>query len=192
MKIEVLPDREFRIQRERLRHVADAIARIHVVGVERFSEQERLAGAGRQQPRQHLHGRRLAAAVRAKEAEDLAALDREAHPVDGGEITETAGEIAGGNDGLAVEDLPRRNLQLPVAGLLLLRKQRNESILDRRHAGTGLELGRRSGCQDLPRVHRRQPIEPLGFLHIGGRHDDAHAGTAGTYAVDQLPELAAR
>ena len=45
MKIEVLPDRQFGIERERLRHVADAIARIHVVGVEGLSEQERLAGA---------------------------------------------------------------------------------------------------------------------------------------------------
>ena len=50
----------------------------------------------------------------------------------------------------------------------------------------------RSGRQHLSGVHGRQPVEPLGFLHIGGRHDDTHAGTARTDAVDQFPELAAR
>ena len=50
----------------------------------------------------------------------------------------------------------------------------------------------RSGRQHLAGVHRRQPVEPLGLLHIGGRHDDAHAGAARADAVDQLPELAAR
>ena len=95
MKIEVLPDRQFGVERERLRHVADAIARTHVARIERLSEQQRLAFARRQQAGQHLHGRGLAAAIRADEAEDLAPLDREAHPVDGGEVAETASEIAG-------------------------------------------------------------------------------------------------
>ena len=192
VKIEVLPDREFGIERERLRHVADAVARTHVAGVERFSEQQRLAGGRRQQARQHLHGRGLAAAVRAEKAEDLAAFDGEIHPVDRGEIAETAGQIAGGDDGIAVENSARRYLQCVVTAALLFRKQRNEGILDRRGAGAGLDFGRGSGCQDLARIHRHQPIEPLGFLHIGGRHDHAHAGTARTDAVDQFPELAAR
>ena len=52
---------------------------------------------------QHLHRRRLAAAVRAEKAEDLAALDGEAHAIDGGEIAESAGQIARDDDGLAVE-----------------------------------------------------------------------------------------
>jgi ABC-type dipeptide/oligopeptide/nickel transport system ATPase component len=37
-----------------------------------------------------------------------------------------------------------------------------------------------------------QPLEPFGLLHIGGRDDDAHARAARAYALDQLPELAAR
>ena len=39
MQIEVLPDRQFGIERERLRHVADAITRAHVAGLERLAEQ---------------------------------------------------------------------------------------------------------------------------------------------------------
>ena len=111
VKIEVLPDRQFGIERERLRHVADAIARTHVAGIERLAEQQRLAFARRQQAGQHFHGRGLAAAVRADEAEDLAALDGEAHAVDRGEIAEAAGEIARGDDRLAVDSATRRDLQ---------------------------------------------------------------------------------
>ena len=104
VQIEVLPHRELGIERERLRHVADAVARAHVAGVERLAEQQRLALAGRQQAGQHLHGRGLAAAVGAEEAEDLAALDGEDHTVDRGEIAEPAGQIARDDDRLAVDD----------------------------------------------------------------------------------------
>ena len=45
----------------------------------RAAEERRLALGGGQQAGQHLHRRGLAAAVGAEEAEDLAALDREAH-----------------------------------------------------------------------------------------------------------------
>ena len=83
-----------------MRHVADATARGDVARVERLAEQQGLAFARRQQARQHLHGRGLAASVRADEAEYLAALDREAHAIDGGKVTEAACEIARGNDRL--------------------------------------------------------------------------------------------
>jgi hypothetical protein len=49
---------------------------------------------GRQQPGEHLHGRRLAAAVGAEKAEDLAALDAEADVVDGGEFAEAPRQVA--------------------------------------------------------------------------------------------------
>ena len=120
VQIEVLPDRQLGIERERLRHVADAIARVQVAGIERPAEQQRFALAGRQQPGQHLHRRRLAAAVRADKAEDLAALDREADMVDRGEIAEPAGEVARRDDRLGVDDAARRDLQRAVAGALLL------------------------------------------------------------------------
>ena len=44
----------------------------------------------------------------------------------------------------------------------------------------------------LAGVHRHQPVEAGGLLHVGGRHQDAHARPVGPDAVDQLPELAAR
>lgn len=47
VQIEVLPDREFRIKRERLRHIADALARVQVACIERPAEQQRFALAGR-------------------------------------------------------------------------------------------------------------------------------------------------
>ena len=44
----------------------------------------------------------------------------------------------------------------------------------------------------FPGVHGNQRVEPLGLLHVGGRHHDAHAGAARAHALDQLPELPAR
>ena len=72
--------------------------------VDRLAEQQRLALGRRQQAGQHLHRRGLAAAVRAEEAEDLAALDREADVVDGGEVAEAAGEVVRLDRRLAVDD----------------------------------------------------------------------------------------
>ena len=94
VQLEILPHRELGVEREGLRHVADAAAQAHVVGIDRSAEQRRLALARRQQAGQHLHRGRLAAAVRAEEAEDLAALDGEAHAVDRGEVAEAHGEVA--------------------------------------------------------------------------------------------------
>jgi hypothetical protein len=61
-----------------------------------------LAIAGGQEAGQHLHRRRLAAAVRAEKAEDLAASDGEADAVDRDEGAEAAGEAAGDDGVLAV------------------------------------------------------------------------------------------
>ena len=51
-------------------------------------EQLRPALGGRQEPGQHLHRRRLAAAVGAEEAEDFARRDAEVDMIDGDEIAE--------------------------------------------------------------------------------------------------------
>ena len=96
----------------------------------------------------------------------------------------------GRDNGSAVENPARRYLE-SVATALLLRKQCDESLLDRGGAGGRLEFGRRSGRKHFSGVHGGKPVETLGFLHIGCRHDDAHAGPAGAYAVNQFPELAA-
>ena len=97
-----------------------------------FPNKQRLAGARRQQAGQHFHCRRLAAAVRAEKAEDLAPLDGEADAVDRREIAEAAGQIARDDDRLAVDDAARRDLQLFVVAALLIRQQRDERILERR------------------------------------------------------------
>ena len=102
---------------------------------ERLAEQQRLAFARRQQAGQHFHRRGLAAAVRAEKAEDLAALDGEADAVDRGEVAEAAGQVAGDDDRLAVDDAARRNLQRLVIRALLFRQQGDEGVLERRGAG---------------------------------------------------------
>ena len=165
VKLEVLPDRQFRVERERLRHVADAIARTHVAGFQRLPEQQRLAGARRQQAGQHFHRRRLAAAVRAEKAEDLAALDGEADAVDRGEVAEAAGEIARDDDRLAVDDAARRNLQRFVIAPLFSRQQGDERLLERGRAGFGLEFRRANRSpapcrRSWPRAIRTVPLPP--------------------------------
>src|SRR3546814_7114149 len=97
VQLEVLPDSEFGIEREGLGHVADAAAGRHVVILDFAPEQPRLALARLEQAGQHLHRRRLAAAVRTQEAEDLAALDPEIDLVDRGEIAEATGKSLGLN-----------------------------------------------------------------------------------------------
>ena len=92
MQLEILPHRELAVERERLRHVADVLTRLHIVGAHRFAEQFGRAFGDRQQPRHHFHGGGFSAAVRAEEPENLAAFDAKAHMVDGDEIAEPAGQ----------------------------------------------------------------------------------------------------
>jgi len=73
MKTQVLPHGEFAIERERLRHEADALADRQVVGIDRFAADLGLSLARRQESGQHLHGGGLAAAVRTEEAENFSA-----------------------------------------------------------------------------------------------------------------------
>ena len=132
MQIEVLPDRKLAVEGKRLRHVADVLARLHVVGAHRLAEQFGRAFGDRQQSRHHFHGRRFSAAIRAEEAENLAASDAKAHMVDGDEIAEPARKPF---------RLDRRRLVLalgarPHDDLLMLaalfrRQQRNEGVVER-------------------------------------------------------------
>ena len=45
VKVEILAHRQLGIERERLRHIADALARIEIAGVDRLAEQQRFARA---------------------------------------------------------------------------------------------------------------------------------------------------
>ena len=73
---DVLIDGQQLVEREPLRHVADAL--LHAFGIARDVDaaDERRAGRRPQQAAQHADGRRLAGAVAAEEAEDLAARAR--------------------------------------------------------------------------------------------------------------------
>ena len=193
MQHQVLPHGELAIQREGLRHVADAAARFMIAGLHRAAENQRLAGARGQQPGQHLHRRGLAAAIRSDEAEDLAFADLEVHAVDGGEVGEPAGLVARDDDRLLTAIELGFLRHVGGATIRPLRQQRDEGRLDRASTGLRLELGRRTGRQYAPLIHRDQPVEPLGLLHIGGGDDDTHAGGAArAQPVDQIPELAPR
>src|SRR3990170_9156569 len=46
MELEILPHRQLRVERKRLRHIADPLAGFDVVGVHGATEQARLARAG--------------------------------------------------------------------------------------------------------------------------------------------------
>ena len=127
MQFEVLPDRQLGIEREGLRHVADAAADIHVVGIDLVAEQPGCAFARRKQSGQHLHGGRLAAAVRPEKAEDLAAGNAEADIVDRGEIAEPHGELLGlDRDVVGLPHSARRDHYVLVIPTLLLWKQGDE------------------------------------------------------------------
>ena len=74
----------------------------------------------------------------------------------------------------------------------LLGQQTDEGPIQRRLPGLRPQLGRGAGADHFAAIHRHQPVEALGLLHVGRRHQHAHARPAGTDAVDQFPELAAR
>ena len=192
MKLEVLPDGELGVEREGLRHVADTPARVDVARVERPAKQQCLAFGRRQQAGQHLHCRRFAAAVRADKAEDFAAFDGEAHPIDGGKVAEAARQIAGGDDRFGADDAAQRYFQSLATCPALFRQERYESVLDRRRARLHLQIVRGSGGENFPGVHRNKKVEARGLFHIGGCDHHAHARTARADARDQFPELAAR
>ena len=92
VQVKVLPHRQLRIEREGLRHESDALPRFDVVGINLVAEEPGLTLGGREQSGQHFHRRRLAAAIRTQETEDLPALNAEAHMIHRGEIAEFLGE----------------------------------------------------------------------------------------------------
>ena len=68
----------------------------------------------------------------------------------------------------------------------------DEAFFQIARAGARHQFGRRAGRQHLAGVHGDDPIPLLGFVHVSGGDDDAHARAAGANVVDQRPELAAR
>ncbi len=113
--------------------------------------------------------------------------------IDGDEIAEAAGQTLRLDRGRGVlAHDPRPHHDLPVLRALGLRQQRDEGAFQRRLPRLFAEFGGRAGGDRLAVIHRHEPVEALGLLHIGGGDNDAHARAAGADRVDQVPELAAR
>ena len=157
-----------------------------------FAEEHRLSFGRGQEAGQHLHGRRLAAAVGAEEAEDLAALDREVHRVDGRELSEPAREVLGHDGRLGVGLDARRDGQTPPRAAFLLGQQGHEGLFQVLGSRPLLELFRGARGQNPPGIHRDQPVEAIGFIHVGRRDEHAHPRPAGADVVDERPELLTR
>ena len=191
VKLEILAGRQLRVERKRLRHIADALAGIEIGRVDPLAEEEGFACRCRQKPGEHLHRRRLSAAVRPQKPENLAALDGEADAIDGGKISEPAGQVPRRDDRLVVVRPARRYCELPSSRPALLRKQGEEGLLDRRRLRLRPELRRRAGSQHASAVHGDELIEALGLLHVGGGNDHTHAGPTDAHPLDQIPELTA-
>ena len=93
-EVEVLGNREVGIQAEPLRHVARArLARVRVAD-DRVAEDESVARRWLDDGGQHADERGLARPVRAEQAEELAARDRQVHAVDRHDIAEGARQRA--------------------------------------------------------------------------------------------------
>src|SRR6185503_12099397 len=117
-ELDVLIDGQQLVEREALRHVADAP--LHSLWILRHVHAADGGGPRRrlEQPAQHADRRRLAGAVAAQEAEYLAAADVEGHVVHGDELAEAPRQPA---------DVDRR----------LSRRSLGEGGLSRRSLGGG-------------------------------------------------------
>ncbi len=152
VELEVLSQRQPRIQAHALSHVADEIA--HAPRRSDDVDPRHLDGARcrREESDQHADRRALARAVRAEEREDRSGRDREAEVVDRGEVAEALREVRGADDRvspalavLAMGVAPRRHLRaFPIwvaSAVLGLR------------AGPGIELEAVT-CRGVPLIRR--------------------------------------
>ncbi len=161
-------------------------------GSDRLTKQPGLAVGGGQQAGEHLHGGGLAAPIAAQKAKNLAALDAKAHMVHRHKVAKLHGQALG-LDG----DLCRRiGLQggddhRLVPAPLGLGQQGHKGGFQAGVASALHQLGRRARGKDAAFVHGHQPVKALGFFHVGGGHQHAHAGAAGADAGNQIPELGA-
>ena len=193
VQLQILRDRQFAVERESLSHVADVAPSLHVVRAHRLAKQLACAAARRQEPDQHFHRRRLAAAIGAEKAEDFAARDLEADVIDGDEIAELAREpLRLDRRRLVRRGHARTHDHLFVQGALDLGHHRDEGFIEIGLARLGEQLLQRAGGDDLAVVHPHQPVEALRLVHVGCRDDHAHLRPARADRVDEVPELAAR
>src|SRR5439155_4615369 len=120
---EVLAHRELVVERVRLRHDAEPSADLRTVAYRVEVEDAKRARGRRRYAADHAHRRALAGAVRAEEAERLAALHVEVDAVDRGETAELLDEPAGMNQRRACAHA-RTLLRLVTASTLRARALR--------------------------------------------------------------------
>ena len=99
-EVEVLLDGQVLVERELLGHVADPVLDGPALGAEVVAEHLALALVEGEQAAHHADRRGLARAVRAEEADDLAAVDGHRHVVDDGAAAEALGQVADVDDGV--------------------------------------------------------------------------------------------
>ena len=193
VKVEVLPQRQLRIERERLRHESHPPPGFDVAGIHHAAKEPGLPLGGRQQSGQHFHGGRLAATIRAKKAKNLAALNAEAHLIHGGEIPEFLGEsLRFDHRVVAGTGHPRWQRERVMSAPFFFGQQRDERRFKAARSRLRLDFSRRAGGEDLPGVHSSQPIEAFRLVHVSRGDQDAHPAPAGADVVNELPELSAR
>src|SRR6516162_10287859 len=136
VQLEILPDSELAVERERLCHVTDVAAHLHVIRSHWPPKQLCPTFCGGQEPGEHLHGRRLAAAVGTEEAENLPRRDAEVDMIDGNKVAEPSGQPFGLDRRHFVG---RRNARaydhLLMQRALFLWQQGNESFIEGGFAG---------------------------------------------------------
>ena len=189
VQLEVLPDGQFAIEREGLRHIAHPLAGGDILRVDRLAEQPGFTFAGGQQAGEHLHGGGFAAAVGAEEAEDFTAGDAEINVVDGNKVAKAHGQAARFDGDLFLTAVARWDNYRPMRLTLCFWQQGDKRLLQGLAAGLGFELCGAAGRQHLAGVHRHQPVKALGLFHVGGGHQHAHRRLALANTVDKLPEL---
>ena len=74
----------------------------------------------------------------------------------------------------------------------LFRQQGDERGFEVLGARPLLEFFGRTDGEDLPGVHRDEPVEAVGFVHVGGGDEHAHPRPPGPDVVDERPELLPR
>ena len=97
---QVLADREVVVEGEFLAHVPDPAQQFAAAQPAGLPRQRHLAGAGLEQPAEHLDGGGLAGTVGSQEPEDLAVAHLQIHLAHRFEVAEVAGERPGGDGGI--------------------------------------------------------------------------------------------
>ena len=172
-KVEVLVDREVVVERELLGHVAELLADVLGAQLTDLARQAHLARARFQQAAEHLDGGRLARAVGAEQAVDLAVTDLQVDALDRLEVAEGLTQDARADGDLVVACLvgaalgKRRHVRLALQRA----QDRHERVLERgrRGADAAQRVAERLADRALPGARvAHQDVEPIAeALHVG-------------------------